>query len=91
MTNMNMQSVSSSNIPDIMDGSKLLKVWRLKGVGRRLHMKQGLRSSGEQLVWESTQQKNVPSNCGVTTSISVKYTCKTHTKYVSDKVIYKFL
>lgn len=50
MTNMNMQSVSSSNIPDIMDGSKLLKVWRLKGVGRRLHMKQGLRSSGEQLI-----------------------------------------
>lgn len=91
MTNMNMQSVSSSNILDIMDGSKLLKVWRLKGVGRRSHMKQGLRSSGEQLVWESTQQKNVPSNCGVTTSISVKYTCKTHTEYVSDKVIYKFL
>lgn len=50
MTKMNMQSVSSSNIMDIMDGSNLLKVWRLKGVGRRLHMKQGLRSSREQLI-----------------------------------------
>ena len=76
---------------DIMDGSNLLKFWRLKGVGRRLHMKQGLRSSTEQLIWESTQQKNVPSDCGMTTSISVRYTCKTHTEYMSDKVIYKFL
>ena len=50
MTKMNMQSVSSSNIMDIMDGSNLLKFWRLKGVGRRLHMKQGLRSSTEQLI-----------------------------------------
>jgi hypothetical protein len=34
---------------DIMDGCKLLKVW-IKGVRRRLQMKQRLESSREQLI-----------------------------------------